>query len=111
MFSTERICRVAVLGACLLLCLCACDSADDLWTDTHSTAVTESGSFADTEASPFGSENAETEPTETEPAETNGEEADTETVTGAEESDPNPNITVEATTADPVVELPKVEFD
>ena len=106
---------------CLSLLLCACDG-DDPRTEEQSSAVIGTGAAADTndDAHPFpdgdtaeeesGSENT-AEPAESE--DTAHTDPDESTVTDPEK-DPGKDTAPEdgeATTEDPAVELPKVEFD
>lgn len=109
MFSTEKTRRLAALGLCLLLCLCACDREKLAEPTTDGSAVTEKADSlspaTDTEAEP------ETDPVSPAPDTETDTEADAETETDTETSTEPVSAPEESTEKNPVVELPKVEFD
>ncbi len=109
-----------LLAVCLLLILCACDRGDLQYAETTDSSESQSGvvmetdeykseetvNEAESELIVTGSENPETdEPdtaTDTGDETVGSNEKESETVSAENE---------EATTADPEIELPKVEFD
>ena len=118
MFSTERIRRAALIGVCLLVCLCACDTTVGGETPTGGAAVTESGTPVDTEITFGESVGGETERTEPD-SEPSGQEPDAAETDSEPDSEPDsgtesatdPLATDSETAEETGIELPKVEFD